>query len=212
MNSFTRLCLPILVSSVAVFMASFMAWTVLPHHQADIGVLPAPAGRTRADASGARIPSRTHPRGNPFPRDRHPRGRPASVYAAVRPDVRAGYGSQEHRGTERKGPVAITPHDRSRYVLGQILLRVCTPLASGPGVRIGAAFPESVHASRIRPRSTYRRSSSREGTHPLHPAPEYVAAQLFLRVCMSLASGPGVRSGEARPGRAHTRCIRPRST
>ena len=40
MVSVTQLWLPILVSSVAVFFASFLAWMVLPHHKKDIKTLP----------------------------------------------------------------------------------------------------------------------------------------------------------------------------
>jgi len=36
----TELWLPIVLSSVAVFMASFLAWTVSPHHKGDIRQLP----------------------------------------------------------------------------------------------------------------------------------------------------------------------------
>lgn len=40
MTEFTSLWLPILVSSVAVFFASFLVWMVLGHHKADIKKLP----------------------------------------------------------------------------------------------------------------------------------------------------------------------------
>ncbi len=40
METVADLWLPILVSSVAVFFASFLAWMVLPHHKADIKFLP----------------------------------------------------------------------------------------------------------------------------------------------------------------------------
>lgn len=40
MTEFTSLWLPILVSSVAVFFASFLAWMVVGHHKDDIKVLP----------------------------------------------------------------------------------------------------------------------------------------------------------------------------
>lgn len=36
----TQLCVPIFVSSLAVFFASFVAWMVLPHHKKDVRVLP----------------------------------------------------------------------------------------------------------------------------------------------------------------------------
>lgn len=40
MTEFTSLWLPILVSSVVVFFASFLAWMVLGHHKADVKALP----------------------------------------------------------------------------------------------------------------------------------------------------------------------------
>jgi hypothetical protein len=40
MQFITELWLPILVSAVIVFFASFLAWMVLPHHRADVKTLP----------------------------------------------------------------------------------------------------------------------------------------------------------------------------
>jgi hypothetical protein len=40
MDVFPQLWLPIVVSSVVVFIASFLAWMVLPHHKKDVKTLP----------------------------------------------------------------------------------------------------------------------------------------------------------------------------
>ncbi len=44
--------LPILVSSIAVFVASFLAWMVLPHHRSDWSKLPDEDGLISALSSG----------------------------------------------------------------------------------------------------------------------------------------------------------------
>lgn len=48
MHALLDLWLPILVSAVAVFFASFLAWMVLPHHKPDFQTLPDEAGFLRS--------------------------------------------------------------------------------------------------------------------------------------------------------------------
>jgi len=36
----SQLCLPVVLSAIGVFIASFLAWMVLPHHKQDVRVLP----------------------------------------------------------------------------------------------------------------------------------------------------------------------------